>query len=51
MKHQYGTAFEKAAAKDVSLKTRGQEKVRVSVCLTVRRDEIKLKPLIAFARP
>lgn len=50
MKHQYGKAFEKAGAKDVSLKMRGQEKVRVSVCLTVRKDEIKLRPFITFAR-
>ena len=34
--------------KDISLKTMGNEKVRVSVCLTAKADGTKLKPFIVF---
>ena len=35
-------------AKDVPLKSTGNEKVRVSVCLTAKADGTKLKPFIVF---
>ena len=34
--------------KDVPLKSTGNEKVKVSACLTVKADETKLKPFIVF---
>ena len=34
--------------KCVPLKTTGNEKVKVSVCLTAKADWIKLKPFIVF---
>lgn len=41
--------FEQGGARDVPLKTRGHEKVRVSAWLIVKEDGTKLKPFIVFA--
>ena len=43
------TPFEKIGAKKVSLKSTGNEKVRVSVCLTGKAYGTKCKPFIVFA--
>ena len=34
--------------KDVPLKSTGNEKVKVSICLTTKADGTKLKPFIVF---
>lgn len=43
------TTVDKTGSKDVSLKTTGHEKVRVSVCLAAKGDGTKLKPFVVFA--
>ena len=40
--------FNAVEAKDVPLKSTGNEKVRVSVCLTAKSDGTKLKPFIVL---
>ena len=42
------TTVSKVGSQDVVLKSTGYEKTRVSVCLTARADETKLKPFIVF---
>ena len=42
------TTAEATGAKDVQMKSTGQEKVRVSVCLAAKLDGTKLKPFIVF---
>lgn len=39
---------EKVGTKTISMKSTGHEKVMVSVCLAVRTDGKKLRPLIVF---
>ena len=43
------TTVEKIGAKEVPLKSTGNEKVRVSVTLTGKADSTKYKPFIVFA--
>ena len=42
------TSIHKQGEKSVCLKTTGQEKFMVSVCLAAKADEAKLKPLVFF---
>ena len=43
------TTVENTGAEEVSLKSAGNEKVRVSVCFTCKADATKCKPFIMFA--
>ena len=43
------TTVNKTGAKDVVLKSTGNEKVRVTICLAAKADGTKLKPFIVFA--
>ena len=43
------TTVDKTGSKDVPLKTTGDEKNRVSVCLAAKGDGTKLKPFVVFA--
>ena len=42
------TTVYKTGRKDISLKSMGHEKLKVSVCLTAKADGIRLKPFIVF---
>ena len=42
------TTVESKGARTVCLKTTGHEKVKVSVCLTVKANGSKMKPMIVF---
>ena len=45
------TNINSTGAKEVALKSTGNEKVRVSVCLTVKADGTKTNPFIVFKVP
>ena len=42
------TTVEKTGSKEFNMKSTGHDKVRVSVCLTGKADETRLKPFIVF---
>lgn len=42
------TRVDEEGSKTVSIKTTGNEKEKVTVCLAAKADEIKLKPIILF---
>ena len=44
------TTIDKTGKKSITLKTTGNEKARVSVCLAAKADGTKLKPMVVFQR-
>ena len=46
-----GTTVESVEEKEIPMKTRGHEKVKVSVCLAATGNGAKMKPFIAFSPP
>ena len=42
------TTINSTGAKEVALKSTGNEKVRVSICLTTKADGMKMNPSIVF---